>query len=143
MLRRTIVTQLTALALLAGAPSAALSQLSGGAAACFGFAFGAWTPALDLRAGGHDPSGPRAPAAPAGRDWADEEKGREAQELVLFPAWWPAGVVIAWEGRAPAEGDTVVANATALVADARKTPPRAKVRAWRVDCATQAARRED
>ena len=54
--------------------------------------------------------------------------------LVLYPAFWPAGVAVSLGARELAAGDTVLGRATALVADAHKASPVAKVRAWRVPC---------
>ena len=106
---------------------------------CYRFAFGAWTPALDRAAAGHDP-GARAAGtgAPNGRDWAADDFGGGAT-LMLFPAWWPAGVSVTLRGPAPAVGDTASGSATALVADGRKRAPVAPIRVMGVSCAVQGA----
>ena len=101
---------------------------------CFGFAFGAWSPPLDARRAGHTPLPPAAgvPATPEGRDWAASGMGAS---LVLFPAWWPAGVSVQFPRGAPMPGDTVRGQAHAFVADGRTEAPTAPVRAWVVPCA--------
>jgi hypothetical protein len=107
---------------------------------CLGFAFGAWTPALDWRAAGH--TSPLAPAAHQhaddGRDWATTQAVQDEHTIVLLPAWWPAGVSVTLPTRTPAPGDTVSGAAFAYVADGRLRVPRATVRAWRVPCARPA-----
>ena len=105
-------------------------------AECLGLAFGRWTPALDARAAGHGPP-PDArslPHAPNGRDWAAAVSAGRDTTLMLFPAWWPAGVHVRLPGGARLTGDTVRGTATALVADGRLRSPRADVRAWLVPC---------
>jgi hypothetical protein len=106
---------------------------------CLGLAFGRWTPALDLAAAGHaSPSG-ATPQAPNGRDWAAAiEAGRDTT-LMLFPAWWPAGVHVHVPASRPGR-DTVRATATALVADGRVRAPSATVLMWTVRCDRAAGR---
>ena len=102
---------------------------------CLGFAFGVWKPKLDWRAAGHGdfPDSSRLQRAPDGRDWAiDGDKADSS--LILFPAWWPVGVLVALPTRAPARGDTVSGEAVALRANVDSASPRARVRAWRVTC---------
>jgi hypothetical protein len=126
-----LVAALTLLVL----PARARAQST--APACLGFAFGAWTPALDWRAAGHGerPDTSRLQHAPTGRDWAVNGLATESDSvMLLLPAWWPAGVVVTLPTREPAPGDTVVGRAVALVANGRRTPPSARVRAWRVLC---------
>ena len=104
---------------------------------CLGFSFGTWTPALDWRGAGHGemPSAGVLPHAPSGRDWAtDAGAGQADSLLILYPAWWPAGIRVDLPTRTPAVGDTVTGKATAFVANGAVTPPVAKVRAWRVRC---------
>ncbi|MGQ0537811.1 MAG: hypothetical protein ACT4R6_02595 [Gemmatimonadaceae bacterium] len=110
-------------------------------AQCYGFAFGAWRPALDLVAAGHEAA--RLPSdaakAPGGRDWASDAVPNDTT-LLLFPAWWPAGVQVTFARRPSpsprplAAADTVSGYATAFVADARAETPRATVRLWLVPC---------
>jgi hypothetical protein len=107
------------------------------AGACFGFSFGAWTPPLDWEAAGHGarPNPKSLQQAPDGRDWAvDLADESTDSSLVLFPAWWPVGVVVRLPRALLATGDTLRGRATALVADARRQAPTADVRAWRVPC---------
>lgn len=120
-------------------PDAARGQAADTATAaepvCYRFAFGAWTPALDRAAAGHDPAARAAgTGAPNGRDWAVDDFGGGAT-LMLFPAWWPAGVSVTLRGPAPTVGDTASGTATALVADGRRRPPVAPIRVMGVPCA--------
>lgn len=117
------------------APPGVSREPSSDAAECLGFAFGRWTPALDARAAGHPAlAGGALPQAPNGRDWAAAiEAGRDTT-LMLFPAWWPAGVHVRLPGRRAAARDTVRATATALVADGRVRAPSAIVLVWAVRC---------
>ena len=108
---------------------------------CYRFSFGAWTPPLDLRAAGHEPPSRPLPGAAPGRDWATETDAKGAAALMLYPAWWPAGVLIELPRGAPALGDTAKGKATALVADARTTAPTAIARAWGLPCAKSAPER--
>ena len=104
---------------------------------CLGFAFGTWTPALNWRGAGHGemPDAKVLQHAPAGRDWAtDGGAGQPDTLMILYPAWWPAGVRVDLPTRTPAAGDTVVGTATAFVANGAVKAPVAKVRAWRVGC---------
>ena len=105
-------------------------------AECLGLAFGRWTPALDARAAGHGslPDARSLPHAPNGRDWAAAVSAGRDTTLMLFPAWWPAGVHVRLPGGARVTGDTVRGTATALVADGRLRSPRAEVRVWLVPC---------
>jgi hypothetical protein len=108
---------------------------------CLGFAFGAWTPALDWRAAGHPPLDPKFHLrADDGRDWATTEAVANESTVVLLPQWWPAGVSVTLANRAPALGDTVLGTAFAYVADGRRVAPKAQVRAWRVPCGAPAPR---
>ena len=101
---------------------------------CYRFAFGNWTPALDLKSAGHDSSARPLPGAAPGRDWAAAGDGKGPATLMLYPGWWPAGVMIQLPGGPPAVGDTARGTATALVADARLRSPSATARAWGVAC---------
>ena len=102
---------------------------------CLGVAFGAWKPALNWHAAGHGefPDSSRLQHAPMGRDWAMNSSDRDST-LMLFPAFWPVGVLVSLPTRSPAAGDTVCGEAIALRADAASEPSRAHVRAWRVTC---------
>jgi hypothetical protein len=124
-------------AVLLAAPSLAAQQGlgAGDPPACYGFAFGAWSPVLDWKAAGHAGAMGEhvAPLAPQNRDWAMNDHGRDTL-LMLFPAWWPAGVSVAFDHPPRAVGDTVVGRAIALVADGRLKAPTARARAWVVPC---------
>ena len=105
---------------------------------CFGFVFGAWTPALDARAAGH-----RAPVvdgavlhAPGGRDWAWRLSVGRDTTFVLVPSWWPAGVIVRFPDGLAAGGDSARGTATALVADGRVRPPVAAAWLRPVPCRT-------
>jgi hypothetical protein len=104
---------------------------------CFGFAFGSWTPTLDWQRAGHGSplDSARVPRAPGGRGWAAlDVESQSDSTLLLFPPWWPAGVVIDVGAKPISATDTVPGQATALVADGRLRPPRSTVRVWRVSC---------
>jgi hypothetical protein len=106
---------------------------------CLGLAFGRWTPALDARAAGHGAfSSAGHLSAPNGRDWASAVAAGRDTTLMLFPAWWPAGVHVRLPSGARVRGDTVRGTAIALVADGRLRPPTAEARAWLVPCGRRA-----
>lgn len=112
-----------------------LGAQSNDSAQCFGFSFGTWKPALDLITAGHGAVKPEqvAPKAPGGRDWASDIVPNDTT-LLLFPAWWPAGVQVFFPRRPQTAADTVDGHAMALVADGGVAPPRAPTRLWRVTC---------
>lgn len=99
---------------------------------CFGFSFGAWSPALDWRAAGH---GADAPGVRLAGEFASRDSAGGAGALILFPSWWPAGVGVQLPRSPRARGDTVAGLAQAFVADGRLRSPRASVRAWLKPCA--------
>lgn len=126
---------LAAVALLLGPAVLGAQGGLGAPDECYGFAFGRWDPPLDLRAAGHQVMSPDKVAhAPGGRDWAAAVAAGRDTTLLLFPAWWPAGVVIRFPGHVRAPTDTVHGRATALVADGRVRNPEAAVLAWPVPC---------
>ncbi|MDB4887662.1 MAG: hypothetical protein JWN79_3100 [Gemmatimonadetes bacterium] len=139
---RPLVSWVTgwAAALLAALPLPA-QQASGASdppsdpPACYGFAFGAWSPALNWKAAGHAGTIAEhvAPLAPQNREWAMNDRGRDSL-LVLFPAWWPAGVSVVFDHPPRVAGDTVVGRAIAFVADGRLRAPTARARGWVVPC---------
>lgn len=106
---------------------------------CYRFAFGTWEPSLKSVASTYNPGYDPTKSAPAGspRDWAARLPNGTAAEthadsvLLLFPAWWPAGVSIEWREQ---RGDTLFGQAVALVADGRVKNPVSTVRAIRVAC---------
>jgi hypothetical protein len=132
--------------LLLAPPGAAAAQSAADAATtaaerataggCFGFTFGRWTPPLDLRGAGHRPvsAGVAGDTAPSGRQWAAPSAADSGMTLVLFPAWWPAGVGVKLPAGALAPGDTVRGVAHAFVADGQVRTPTSPVRAWAVPC---------
>jgi hypothetical protein len=94
---------------------------------CLGFSFGAWTPALDLKAAGHDAAVDTVHhlRAPGGRDWAlSGPKIVGDSEIFLLPIEHAPRTMV----------DTVHGKALALVADGRKTPPASSIRAWEKRC---------
>lgn len=126
-----------ALCLLTLTPHAAEAQAdSAGPSICWGFAFGAWTPKLDWRAAGHGapPDTSKLGRAPASRGWAADLRDERDSSLLLFPVWWPVGVVVELPNRKPSFGDTIVGKATALIAYGDRTAPTSRVRAWAVEC---------
>jgi hypothetical protein len=106
---------------------------------CYGFKFGGWDPPLKSVASTYNPGYDPTTSAPLGspRDWAARvATGRPTATapdsvLLLFPAWWPAGVSIEW---AQQRGDTLFGRAVALVADGRVKNPVSSVRGLRVAC---------
>jgi hypothetical protein len=120
--------------LIATRPLGAQDAATGNEPACFGFGFGVWAPALDWKGAGHPPRSSVAdPMAPNNRQWA-VTADRGDSLFVLFPSWWPAGVMVKVRRTPAAPGDTVAAVATALVADGRLKAPTAPARVWAVRC---------
>jgi hypothetical protein len=115
---------------------------------CFGFAFGTWDPSLKSVASTYNPGYDPKASAPVGspRDWAarvpnGKGTGTPADSvLLLFPAWWPAGVAIEWTEQ---RGDTLIGKARALVADGRLRNPVTVVRGARVACRRPDPERRD
>lgn len=102
---------------------------------CFGFSFNAWKPELDWRAAGQPAfDTTRLGKAPSGRDWAANDSLTGDRTMLLFPMWWPAGVVVSLDHKPLSPGDTSGGRAVAMVADGRKTPPATTVRVWRRAC---------
>lgn len=104
---------------------------------CYGFSFGKWTPPLDWERSGH--VGPldsaRVPHAPNGRGWAASDIEMPSDtSLLLFPPWWPAGVLVVFKTKPLTVADTAPGKAIALVADARKQPSTSSIRGWLVPC---------
>lgn len=115
---------------------------------CWGFVFGAWSPALDWAAAGHADLAARAarPPAPEASSTGGAPRHDAASftrsggpALVLYPTWWPVGVGITLD-RQPVAGDTVPGVAHAFVADGRSTPPESRILAWRRPCTDPPAR---
>lgn len=104
---------------------------------CYGFSFGKWTPPLDWERSGHVTvlDSARVPRAPNGRGWAASDIEMPSDtSLLLFPPWWPAGVLVAFKTKPVTLADTVRGTATAFVADARKQPSTSVIRGWLVPC---------
>jgi len=117
-----------------GAPPGRAPDRAGGE--CFRFVFGAWDPPLDAKAAGHAPFPPAdsLQQAPGGRDWAFSDSTAHDLQLMLYPAFWPAGVSVRFPSAPHSLGDTVRGRAIALVADGRVTSPEADALAWLVPC---------
>ena len=105
---------------------------------CFGLKFGSWDPPLKSVASTYNPGYDPVSSAPVGspRDWAARVPNGKTETapdsvLLLFPAWWPAGVAIEWTEQ---RGDTLVGRARALVADGRLKNPVTAVRGMHVAC---------
>lgn len=109
---------------------------------CWRFAFSTWSPPLDWERAGHGGKAnelasrvQRIRDSVFARDtnavrnnamvW---EKTARGWSVVLFPAWWPVGVSVEFDS-AFAEGREMSGRATALVANARQEPSRARARA--------------
>jgi hypothetical protein len=104
---------------------------------CFGFSFGKWAPPLNWQLAGHGKSIDTTgfARAPGGRDWAIPGLGDAVDSsFVLFPAWWPVGVLVELPRIPTVINDTVAGRATALVADARNPIPKTTIRAWQALC---------
>lgn len=111
---------------------------------CWRFAFGAWTPPLDWSRAGHSGrAGELADRVQRVRDSVfvkDTNAVRNSEMLwertklgwsvVLFPTWWPVGVMVQFDS-VVTPGREMVGGATALVADATQEPSRARARAVR------------
>ena len=120
----------------AGPAQTAPPSATGDAGLCFGFSFGPWTPALNWQvAQGFTLDSSRVPRAPGGRGWAAiDVEAQSDSTLLLFPPWWPAGIVIAFTAKPSSPKDTVPGKATALVADGRLRASTSNVRVWQVPC---------
>ncbi len=97
---------------------------------CFRFVFGAWDPPLDWARAGHQ-------TAPPVGEYPTQGRGSAArtgydEPLLLFPSFWPVGVVIRFDSGA--QTDTLRGTATALQADASRAPSRTRVVAVRFAC---------
>lgn len=114
---------------------------------CFGFKFGSWDPPLKSVASTYNPGYDPVASAPPGspRDWAARIANGKSDTaadsvLLLFPAWWPAGVAIEWKEQ---RGDTLIGTARALVADGRVKNPVTPVRGIHVACRRPEESRHD
>jgi hypothetical protein len=136
-----------ALVVLSSVVSGQESASAGQPSPCLRFAFGVWNPLLNWEEAGHagkaDANGqavrrlrdsiflqqPGSTAAD-GMIWDEKSGGRR---VVVFPAWWPAGIVVQFDSMT-VSGDTLRGIAEAMVADGAAARPTAKVRALRVAC---------
>lgn len=101
---------------------------------CFGFAFGPWDPPLDWAAAKHPPLRGGVRTLPPGARGDASRAGIPGDStLLLFPPWWPAGVLVRFTTD-PASSDTLRGIATALVADGRVRAPTSRVVGQRVPC---------
>jgi hypothetical protein len=106
-------------------------------AECYGFSFGKWTPPLDWLLSGHGAplDSSRVARAPNGRGWAASDIEMPSDtSLLLFPPWWPAGVLVVFSAKPATLRDTVAGKAIAFVADARKQPSTSSIKGWLVPC---------
>jgi hypothetical protein len=106
-------------------------------AECYGFSFGKWTPPLDWQLSGHGAplDSSRVGRAPNGRGWAASDMEMPSDtSLLLFPPWWPAGVLVVFRAKPATPRDTVSGKAIAFVADARKQPSTSSIKGWLVSC---------
>jgi hypothetical protein len=104
---------------------------------CFGFSFGQWNPPLDWKAAGQTVAPVLPPEARGtARGDATRDGLQSDSTLMLYPAWWPAGVLVRFTKHSAA-GDTLSGTATALVADVARPAPTAQVRMLRVPCRRQ------
>jgi hypothetical protein len=104
---------------------------------CYGFSFGKWAPPLDWQNAGHAVAldSARVPRAPGGRGWAASDLEFQSDtSIILFPPWWPAGVIVQFPAKPKSASDTVAGRAQALVADGRQTPSASPIRAWLIPC---------
>ena len=118
----------------AAAQSAADSSGAPPPGECYGFSFGRWDPPLDWAAAGHTIPKLLPPEA-RGTERGDASRAGLSGDstLMLYPPWWPAGVLVRFTAVAP-RSDTLSGTATALVADPRRPPPTAQVHVLRVPC---------
>jgi hypothetical protein len=121
-------------------PTAGPGQRSGAEPPCARITLGVWTPPLDWARAGHLDSATRigeavrrvrdsifvSSSAAPGRDGMQWLEIDGARGLLLYPAWWPAGIMIRF--RQQSLGDTLIGEATALVADLGATVSRAPAR---------------
>jgi hypothetical protein len=103
---------------------------------CFRFAFGAWDPPLDWTRAGHAAPPQAGVIGLHGRENAARDLQDDREPLLIFPAFWPVGVLIRFESQ---QADTLRGVATALSADAARAPSRARVTGVRIPCGEPAS----
>jgi hypothetical protein len=146
-----IATVLLALA-LATTRAGAQSPADGAAPSpCWKFAFGEWTPSLNWTGAGH--AGAADSTGVAVRRIRDSvyardqratrtdamtwERTTQGMLLLLYPAWWPAGVEVTFDSTLTGGGGReMLGTAVAMVANASRAPSTARARAWQVACGT-------
>lgn len=115
--------------------------------ACWSFSFGEWDPPLDWSGSGHRGDTTTANArvrrirdsvyvhdsAAVASNAMEWDRTAHGWELMLFPSWWPAGVVIRFDGN-PADSSVAEGEATALLGDPNRKPSRTRVRAVSHKC---------
>lgn len=151
-----LVRRLLTIALAYLAPLVARGQTSPGGtssptpSACWRFAFGEWTPALDWgKAGQPGQLGATAAAVQRIRDsvFAKDpvamsnnamtwERTPQGMLLMLYPPWWPVGVAVTFDSTL-AGAKEMLGTAVALEANGDQPPSRARARAWQVACGTR------
>lgn len=133
-----LVLLLSALALPVEAQSDSLPPPG----ACWRFAFGEWTPPLDWSQAGH--AGDASAMATQMRSVRDSifvrdtaavnsntmlwERTTRGFQLLLFPPWWPVGVLVTFDSTALTARE-MTGEAVAMAADGSRDPSRARVRA--------------
>lgn len=110
--------------------------------ACWRFSFGEWTPPLDWSRAGH--TGEASTMAQRVRSARDSifvrdtnavnsnpmhwERTAHGFRLLLFPPWWPVGVLVTFDSTA-LTAQELTGEAVAMAADGASNPSRARVRA--------------
>jgi hypothetical protein len=145
-------TPVLLLALLHAAPGMAQGARPDSAApsACWRFAFGTWSPALDwAEAGQTSDTATQAARTKAARDraYAGDTRGVEAKAMtvertprgwliMLYPDWWPAGVKLVLDS-AYASGREFAGTAEAFAADAGRPTPKTRARGQQYACTSE------
>jgi hypothetical protein len=131
----------TITAVLFATAAAAQSLPSRDDPSCLRFRFGPWSPALDWNRAGHPGTVDsfRIARAEGGQAWAaavppTTRTAPGDTVLVLYPAFWPVGVMVQFDPAAFAGRDTLAAHATAFVADGNTRSPTSTVTLWKVPC---------
>ena len=117
------------------------AQAASAPPSCLRFRFGAWTPGLDWTAAGHPGTidSFRVARAAQGQAWAagvppTPKTAAGDTVLMLYPSFWPVGVMVTFDPRALVSADTVKGLAHAFVADGRKQNPTSVATLWKVPC---------
>jgi len=132
-------------------PAAQAQQARGdtaGPSLCWRFAFDAWSPPLDWSNAGHwgnadssaaavrrirDSVYVKDPAATGNNAMTWHHNANGSLALLLYPPWWPVGVQVDFDSTL-AGGREMLGTAVAMVANAAKSPSKARARAWQVPC---------